>query len=244
MNRKVIGKIISYSVATFGLLLVAIGVALSIISNLGTAPLSCPSYVVAGIWGLSVGNWTIIINTSYILIQLAVLRSQFKLKYLMQILASLVFGYLIDFSLFCLNWLHPTTFVFRFGLIILSCFITALGISIEVVARAWMLSAEMTVYAFTKVIHKPFGNIKIVMDSSLVAISSLIAFILFRNPFGFGEYTGFAEILLGKTEGVVIGLGTLVSALVTGWMMRFTDPIGNKIMDSIIDKFILIQETE
>ena len=72
--------LIRYGLATIGLFLVAIGVAVSIISNLGTSPLSCPSYVMNGVWGLTVGNWTIIINCLYIFVQLAVLRSKFKLK--------------------------------------------------------------------------------------------------------------------------------------------------------------------
>ncbi|MBP5210381.1 MAG: hypothetical protein J6Z27_00890 [Bacteroidales bacterium] len=238
MNQKVRDTVISYTVATFGLLLVAIGVAWSIISNLGTSALSCPSYVLVGIGGLTVGNWTILINTFYMLVQLAVLRRQFKWKYLMQIPASLVFGYLIDFSLYCFSWLHPTTFSYRLILNVLSCVISALGISIEVVARAWMLSAEMTVYAFTKTIHKPFGNIKVVMDSLLVVVASVLAFSLFRNPFGFGEYTGLAGILTGETEGVVIGIGTLLSAVLIGWMMRFTDPVANKLIDAVISRFV------
>ena len=75
MNEKAIDIVRRYSVATVGLIFVALGVALSIISNLGTAPLSCPAYVLNLRWpALSVGTFTLLVNTSLIIIQLALWR--------------------------------------------------------------------------------------------------------------------------------------------------------------------------
>lgn len=239
-SKKAKGVIIRYSVASVGLLLVALGVALSVISNLGTSPLSCPSYVVSGTWGLTVGNWTIIINMVYLFLQLAIFRRNFKAKYLMQILATLIFGYMIDLCLWCFAWLPSLavmhTFAGRLMLNILACAVTALGVSIEVVARAWMLSAEMTVYAISRTFLLPFDKVKIAMDCSLVVISMLVAWIMFDNPFGFGEFRSVADILLGRTEGVVIGTGTVLMAFLAGGLMRWTDPIADKIIDLVIDR--------
>lgn len=234
--------VVSYSVATLGLFLVALGVALSIVSNLGTGPLSCPAYVLNGIGGLTVGNWTIIVNMFYVLVQLAIFRSKFKLKYLMQIPATLVFGYLIDFSLWCISWLHPSGFVSRLVVSLVACIITAIGVSIEVVARAWMLSAEMTVYAISKTFSKPFGPVKVAMDSSLVVIASLMAWLIFRNPLGFGEFQGLWPALTGASEGIVIGLGTLLLAVLAGSLMKFTDPIADRFMDWVFAKMTDVKE--
>jgi len=238
MKKAVRDVAIRYSLATIGLLLVALGVALSIISNLGTSPLSCPSYILAGTFNLTVGNWTILVNILYVFIQLAVLGRNFKLKYLMQIPASFIFGYLIDLMMFCCQWIHFETFIGRMFLIILSCVVTALGTSIEVIARGWMLSAEMTVYAFTKRIKKPFGIIKIVMDSSLVVISAVIACLMYGNLFGSGKYEGIVHVITGQMSGVVIGTGTLIMAFLIGWMMRFTDPVADRVMDKIIERIL------
>lgn len=237
MKKEIRNILFRYTVATIGLFLVAVGVALSILSNLGTSSLSAPAYVVAGTWGLTVGNWTILINTAYILIQLLVLRRNFKLKYLMQIPASLCFGYLIDFALWCFGWIVPTTFTSRILLSIAACAVTAVGVSIEVIAQAWMLSAEMTVYAISKTILKPFGPIKVVMDCCLVVISMLISYLMFANPFGKGDFD-ILGILLGSSEGVVIGLGTILMALLAGALMKFTDPIVDRIMDKLIAKVV------
>ena len=225
MNAKLKDIFRRYGFATAGLVLVALGVALSIISNLGTAPLSCPAYVLNLKWpALSVGTFTLLVNTFFMLVQIAVLRRDFKLIHLLQIVASALFGYLIDGWMWALGWLHPTGFAARLGLTVLAGAVTALGVSIEVAGKAWMLSAEMTAHAFAKVFRKPFHRMKIVMDSLVVVISAALAWLFFGNPFGSGAWTGLGDVLLARTPGVVIGLGTLVLAVLPGWMMRLTDP--------------------
>ena len=215
-----------YGVATIGLVFVALGVALSIISNLGTAPLSCPAYVLNLRFPvLSVGTFTLLVNTSYLFVQLALLRKDFKARYLTQVIASAVFGYMIDGCMWALSWLHPATFVARLGLTLLAALVTAFGVSVEVAADAWMLSAEMTVYAFSKVLRKPFGPVKIVMDTLIVVLSALLAWLFFSNPFGAGHVTSAADVLLARVPGIVIGLGTLLLAVLPGGMMHLTDPL-------------------
>lgn len=226
MNAKTKDILRRYGVATVGLVFVALGVALSIISNLGTAPLSCPAYVLnLRIPAISVGTFTLLVNTSYLFIQLALLRKDFKAKYLMQIVASAVFGYMIDGCMWALAWLQPASFAARLALTLLAALVTAFGVSIEVAADAWMLSAEMTVNAFAKVFRKPFGPVKIVMDTLMVVLSAVLAWIFFDNPFGAGHVSHAADVLLARVPGIVIGLGTLLLALLPGALMHLTDPL-------------------
>lgn len=226
MNAKLNNILVRYGIATVGLVLVALGVALSIISNLGTAPLSCPSYVLNLRWpALSVGTFTLLVNTSLILIQLAVWRRRFEWRYLMQIVASALFGYLIDGCLWALGWLHPAGFAARLGLTVLAGVVTALGVSLEVAGNAWMLSAEMTVLSFSQVFGWDFGRVKVWMDSLMVVLAALLCTLFFSNPFGEGAFTSFGDVLLARTEGIVIGLGTLLLAVLPGWLMRLTDPL-------------------
>lgn len=227
--------LVKYLVATLGLFLVAVGIALSIISNLGTSPLSCPAYVLnLRIPGISVGTFTWLVNLLYVFVQLAVLRKRFRAKYLMQIVASIVFGALIDASLWMFSWLHPTGFAQRFGVAVVSCLVSALGVSIEVVARGWMLSAEMTVYSFVKAYGFEFGKTKVVMDSLVVVISAALSLIFFRNPLGNGEFTSFWDAVLASSGESVIGIGTLLSAVSVGWLMKFTDPLADWFMNRFV----------
>jgi len=214
-----------YGLASVGLLFVALGVALSILSNLGTAPLSCPAYVLnLRFPGLSVGTFTLLVNTSFILVQLLLWRKEFKARYLMQIVASALFGYLIDGCLWALAWLHPASFAARVGLTLLAALVTAFGVSIEVAADAWMLSAEMTVYAWSQTFRRAFSRVKIGMDSLMVILSAVLAWVFFANPFGAGPAGSAADVLLARTPGIVIGLGTLLLAILPGLLMHLTDP--------------------
>ena len=83
-------------------------------------------------------------------------------------------------------------------------------------ADAWMLAGEMTTAAIAEVTGAKFRNVKIVFDCSLVVIAAVISLAISGNPTGNGEY-------------VVIREGTLVSAFLTGWLMRFIEPFTDKI---------------
>lgn len=223
MNNNIANILTRYTIATFGLILVAIGVALSILSDLGTAPISCPPYVISLWGGLTVGQYTAVMHFLFILLQIALLRKKFKAENLMQIAAAIVFGALTDAAVWAFSWIVPAGYISKAILMIMSCIITAAGISIEVRAKAWMLAGEMTVAAIAEVSGAKFSNVKIIFDCSLVAISAIISFALFGNIFG-------------KEDMVVIREGTLASALLTGLLMKFIDPWTEKIFGRIIDR--------
>ncbi len=199
-----------------GLFLVALGIALSIISNLGTAPLSCPAYVLnLKFTTISVGTFTFIFNLLYIAIQLLLFRKNFKLRYLLQIVASAILGYFIDASMWLCSWAVTDVMVWRIVLSLVACILTAVGISMEVAADAWMLSAELTIFSICHVNNKfKFGTVKILMDTSLVILSALGAWIFFGHILGNGH-----------PDGVVINWGTLLLAFLPGFLIPFTDKI-------------------
>ena len=60
-----------YVMLCVGLLIVAFGVAFSILADLGTSPISCPPYVASMLCPLTVGEATIVMHCIFILIQMA-----------------------------------------------------------------------------------------------------------------------------------------------------------------------------
>lgn len=223
MYKKAADILTRYAIATIGLILVAFGVALSIISDLGTAPISCPPYVISLWGGLTVGQYTAVMHFMFIILQIILLRKRFKTENLMQIAAAILFGALTDAALWATSWIVPAGYAGKFALMLLSCVITATGISIEVRANAWMLAGEMTVAAIADVTGARFRNVKIIFDCSLVAISALVSLCLFGQ-------------LLGKGDMVVIREGTLVSAFLTGLLMKFIDPLTDRILSPVLKK--------
>ena len=84
-------------VGTLGLVLIAFGVALSLKSNLGTAPPSCPPAVLNLQWGaISFGTFTWMMHLLFIAAQMAMRRKVLDVHYLVQLAAAFVFGYLCD----------------------------------------------------------------------------------------------------------------------------------------------------
>ena len=95
MNIKDIS--VRYGISTLGLLVVAIGVGISIKSNLGIAPLSCiPTVLNLKFLHISVGTFTWVFNLLFIVIQAFILKKDFKWKHVLQVLPILIFGYMVD----------------------------------------------------------------------------------------------------------------------------------------------------
>ncbi len=206
--------IIRYLYATLGLFFVALGIALSIYSDLGTAPLSCPAYVLnLKFPAVSVGAFTFIFNLIYIFIQLALFKDKFEKRYWLQVVASGILGYLIDICMWMFSWMVLDTIVLKVLVSVVACFFTALGISIELAAAAWMLSAELTTMAI--IFRAPklsFGTAKILMDSTLVLLSAIAAFLFFGH-------------FLGDGTAHVISWGTVLLAFLPGYLIKYTDMI-------------------
>ncbi len=207
-----------YSTATVGLLFIALGIAFSVKSNLGVSALNSVQYAFAVKYPrFSFGDYNFGLFSLFIFVQLALLRRKFKLIDLLQLVANFILSYMVDnfnrlFDHF--GWI-PQSLEMRYLFILLCCIFTALGISIEVAAGAWMLPAEMTVNAFTRTLGGKFRNNKVLMDSSLVAVAIVLCIVWFNS-------------WLGPEGQPILGWGTVISAVLIGIIMKLTDPLINK----------------
>ncbi len=212
--------LIRYSISTLGLILIALGVGISVKSNLGIAPPSCPPVILNLKWThISVGTFTWISHLFFILLQVILLGKEFKLRYLMQIPAAFVFGYLCDGAIWLFDALNApsTNYLIQILLCLLSVFITAIGIKIEVIGEGWILAGDMIVAVMSQVAKTPFGTVKVLFDVALVVLTALFSWVAFG-------------LLTGNGVTVVIREGTLILAFLTGLCMRVTDPL--------LDRFI------
>jgi len=218
-NSKIV---VRYLVATLGLVLVAFGVALSLKSNLGTAPVSCPPAVLNLQWGaISFGTFTWMMHLVFIALQMAMKRKLWDVHYLLQLLAAFVFGYLCDFCIWIIKDVEVTSYLMRMVFCLLTVLLTAIGIRLEVIGNAWMLAGEKVVVVFSEVTGIKFSNAKIGEDVLLVVLSAVFAWICFGNPSGNGEH-------------IVIREGTLILAVFTGLCMKLTDPLVDKIFKPLL----------
>ncbi len=217
---------IRYGISTLGLVLVALGVGISIKSNLGIAPPSCPPTILNLRWSaISIGTFTWMMHIVFILLQMLLLRKNFKLRYLMQIPAAFVFGYMCDGAIWLFDAIASpsTNYFIQILLSLLAVVLTAIGIKLEVVGDGWILAGDMTVAVLSQVTKTRFSTVKVVFDIFLVVITAIFAW------FCFG-------LLTGNGSTVVIREGTLILAVLTGVCMRFTDPWIDKLVRPIVPK--------
>ena len=204
---------IRYGISTLGLIIVALGVGISIKSNLGISPPSCPPTILNLRWtGISVGTFTWMMHLVFIATQALILGKSFKLRSLMQIPAAFVFGYMCDAAIWLFDAISnpATNYAVQVLLSLASVVITAIGIKLEVVGKGWILAGDQIVVVLADALRKPFSTMKIIVDVALVVITAAFAW------FSFG-------LLTGNGSTVVIREGTLILALLTGICMRFTD---------------------
>ena len=203
-----------YAISTLGLIVVALGVGLSIKSNLGIAPLSCiPTVLSLKFTHISIGTFTWGFNLLFIVLQAFILGKEFSWKHVLQVLPILIFGYLVDGAVWLFDALEApaTNYLIQILLCRAAVVLTAVGIRLEVVGQGWILPADNCLHVITERTGAKFSTVKVIMDVALVAITVILALVFF------GLFTG-------NGETVVIREGTLIQAILTGLCMKVTDP--------------------
>ncbi len=204
-----------------GLMFIAFGVAFSINSNLGVSPVNALPYVVSLITGIKLGNCIIAVFTFYILLQVIILRKEFRIIDLTQILFSTFFGYFTDFSKWILGDFAIPTYFGQLVMLCISILLIATGITLYVNARLVNMPMEgLTQAVSAKITKKPFHDTKVLIDCTVVIVAVIFSF-----------------TFLGGLEGV--REGTVISAFLIGRVMK---PIQKKVVP-VINK-VIYSETE
>ena len=136
-----------YVMLCVGLLIVAFGVAFSILADLGTSPISCPPYVASMLCPLTVGEATIVMHCIFILIQMALLRKDYEWVQLMQLPVAFVFGYMTDFACWCIADVPCPNYLMQVVWCLVGIVLVGVGVAFEVVAGVVTLAGEGLVLA-------------------------------------------------------------------------------------------------
>lgn len=236
---NIVVRLILYLV---GLLIIALGINVSKMAALGISPVSSIPAVLNGILAgrsitigsleisITLGTMVIAVYCILVIAQLIVLRKQFKIVNALGVLVGFVFGYMVDlvgiqenaFGHLLLP-LYETlktpladSFVLRIVLLALSIVIIAIGVYIYLKPSLVPMPAEGLAQAISQKTGKAFGNCKSIVDTSLIVIA-LVLQVIFLG--------GFVTLNpLGTTPGVV-GVGTIVSALCVGQVVKFIKKI-------------------
>ena len=200
-------KLKRYLIFLVGLFVNSLGVSLITKANLGTSPISSIPYVLSLNFPFTLGNFTIFFSIFLIVLQLIILRKNFKLEHILQIPVSIIFGYFIDLTMILFSWVNPEAYIMKIVYLIIGCLILGIGVYMEVLADVVMLPGESFVRAIVLTWKTNFGTTKICFDVSMSVIAAALSFV-------------FAGRLAGVRE------GTVIAALLVGFIARF---IGKKL---------------
>lgn len=181
-----------------GIFIIGHGVALSIRSDLGTSPISSIPYVLNLIIpNVSVGTFAIIINGLMVLIQVVILRKKTGINQLIQIPLLILFGLFIDVNLYLTESLVPANYIWQLLTVILSCFVMAFGIFLELKADVGYLPGEGLTLVISEAFDMDFGKTKVTIDTSFVIIAVVLAFTFHGKLEGVREGTVMAALFVG-----------------------------------------------
>ena len=166
---KLFARVCIYSL---GLFILAFGVAFSINANLGISPVSSWAITVHMASGIGAGFSKTLFFILCILVQIAILRKNFKWIELTQILFSFLFGFFLDAAIWIIGDFILPSYVGQLIMLGISILFISTGLAIYLEARLIALPAEGIVLAFMqKYPHLTFQRIKVIKDCILVLLA-------------------------------------------------------------------------
>ena len=182
----------------FALLLMALGVALSVNSNLGVSPVNSLPYVVSQILNVQMGTCVTVIFCFYILLQWIILRKEFQIIQLLQIAFSTIFGYFVDLAKGLVGTFALPGYLGQLTMLAASIVLIALGVLLYMDAQLVPMPMEGLASTIAKKLNKPFSTMKMTVDCLAVIIGIVLSFAFLGKLDGIREGTIITAVLVGK----------------------------------------------
>ncbi len=190
-----------------GLFIMTLGISMSVKSDLGVSPVSSIPYSITCITGLEMGKATIVFHIVLVLLQIIIMRKDFKIKNLLQVVVGILFGYFTTFSNYLFSFLPTPHFLpLRFLLMLGSTVLIAVGIFFYLPADIVPLAGEGAMQAIALKTHILFNKVKMGFDVSMVIVSLISCLIALGKLGSVGAGTVIAAILVGFILGIITRL--------------------------------------
>ena len=201
----------------FGLYLITLGVAFSIKSDWGSAPVSSIPYAMNLIWLVEIGVATFLFHALLVAIELILLKKDFKKKHFLQVFVGVLFGVFTSFSVALLGFIPMSdSIAVSILMTMLAVFFIALGLFFYVPTNIIPLSVEGATQAVAIVTDKPFPTIKVYIDVCIVATALMLSY-GFLGQFG------------------SVGVGTIIGALFIGTTVKYIHKIHGHFTGNHVD---------
>jgi uncharacterized membrane protein YczE len=213
----------------FGIVFVALGVAICSKADLGVSMIAAPAFVVsdalAPLWsGFSVGVVEYGLQ-GVLLIVMCFVVGKFNWRYLLAFAVAVIYGYTLDLFLWLLGGLTFDTVAMRWVMLIVGDIITAFGVACFFRTYMPLQVYELFVAEVSSHFKLKLTRVKLIFDLSLLAISLVLALTLF------GDVTEFDWTTIWYVSFHSIGLGTLVTTAINSPIIGFMGKVIDKIFE-------------
>lgn len=199
--KELIKRYFLFVVGTF---FIGLGVGASKLSNLGISPVSSVANVLSIKFDfLTVGSWVFLWNSLLILVQIVILKKDFKPIQFLQIAVSFLLGVFTDLGVAFFSNFPAESYPVKLLFVLIGVLLIGFGISLTVISNSIMNVAESLVKVISDKTGKNFGTVKVLFDVSSVVISIILSLIFFKFR------------IVGTRE------GTVITALLAGNVVKF-----------------------
>ena len=190
-----------------GIAVMGLGIDIVVKADLGNSPISAtPNVLSIGFTMVSFGTFMLGWQCFLVLVQIALLRREFRLVDLWQIPISVFFGVCIDAFMALLGPAAPTSYVASWLWLAGGMAVLALGIVMTVVSGTVMNCGEAVVQAVVRKIDARFGTVKVGFDLACAALACLCAFLLVGHLAGVREGAFVCAAFTGVIVNIYMGL--------------------------------------
>ena len=206
----------------FGIVFVALGVAICSKANLGVSMIAAPAFIIfealAPFWsGFSVGMMEYVIQ-GLMLILLCVIIRKFNWRFLIAFLVAVIYGYVLNFFLWVFSKVSFNEIWLRWVMLIVGDVITAFGVACYFKTYMPKQVYELFVAEIATTFNLTITKVKSIFDASLLLLSGVLAFTLF------GDVTSFPDLTKRDDRARAVEFGEAIAQLVE----RKVDRAGNR----------------
>ncbi len=211
----------------FGIIFVALGVAICSKADLGVSMIAAPTFVVydaiAPLWsGFSVGVTEYLVQ-GLVLVILCVVVRRFNWRYLLAFAATVIYGYVLDLFLWVLSGVAFNAIWMRWIMLLVGDAVTAFGVACFFRTYMPLQVYELFVAELAARFRLNINKVKWTFDLTLLAVSVTLALVLFTGNGSFDWST------IGYSSFHSIGPGTIVTTIINSPLIA--------IMGKVVDRF-------
>lgn len=200
-----------------GIAVMALGIDVIVKANLGNSPISAtPNVLSLAFPAISFGTFMLGWQCFLVLVQVAILRKDFRPVDLLQIPISVFFGVCIDVFMAWLGDAAPASYGISWLWIAVGMAILALGIVMTVVSGTVMNCGEAVVQAVVTKTGIRFGTGKVCFDLSCAALAIICSFAFMGHLAGVREGTIACAACTGLIVNAYMAVYGKMRALVAG----------------------------